>query len=152
MSYTRTMFKFAMLRFLSGKPTKSHFGNSLSRTVCSDNIEFWILSVECWVFVECFLFTGNRPGTLNSSTPLLCQVRKMGILSPKQISPIKIEQLCRILTLSTPRISSRILLSLFANYSGKSSQHETAETAKPWVDTCLVGKFRLFLRASGTPW
>ena len=31
-------------------------------------------------------------------------------------------------------------LTPLANYSGKSARDETAETAKPWVDTCFVGK------------
>jgi hypothetical protein len=58
-----------------------------------------------------------------------------------------------ILTLSyaEDRLNKNALTTL-ANYSGKSTRHETAETAKPWVDTCFVEKVPLFLRASETPW
>jgi hypothetical protein len=38
------------------------------------------------------------------------------------------------------------MLSPLANYSGKSTRHETAETAKPWVDTCVVEKISRSLR------
>jgi len=32
------------------------------------------------------------------------------------------------------------MLTLLANFPGKSSRHESAEAAKPWVDASFVGK------------
>ena len=64
----------------------------------------------------------------------------MDLSSPKQISTIKLKYFVKILTQSYAENSSTKLLTPLANYSGKSTRHENAETAKPWVDTSFVAK------------
>ena len=41
------------------------------------------------------------------------------------------------------------MLTRLANFSGKSTRHKAAETAKPWVDMSFIGTFRDFSVALG---